>query len=91
MAPAKYRKSSYSNEERECVQIATTHHTITIRDSKRPTGPTLHLTPTAWASFLAGLNAEARSQPAAPTHEPVTAALTKQMSPVGAGASPGPH
>ncbi|RSO04574.1 hypothetical protein DMH18_33905 [Streptomyces sp. WAC 06783] len=91
MAPAKYRKSSYSNEERECVQIATTRHTITIRDSKHPTGPTLHLTPTAWASFLAGLNAETRSQPAAPTHEPVTAALTKQMSPVGAGANPGPH
>ncbi|WP_078658061.1 DUF397 domain-containing protein [Streptomyces rimosus] len=83
--------SSYSNEEHECVQIATTRHTITIRDSKHPTGPTLHLTPTAWSSSLAGLNAEAQGQSASPAHDPGTAALTKQMSPVSAGANLGPH
>ncbi|MFH8592642.1 DUF397 domain-containing protein [Streptomyces rimosus] len=91
MAAPRFRKSSYSNPQEECVEVTTTRHTITIRDSNHPTGPTLHLTPTAWSSFLAGLNAEARSQPAAPTHELGTAALTKQMSPVGAGGNPGPH
>ncbi|WP_078951818.1 DUF397 domain-containing protein [Streptomyces sp. NRRL F-5755] len=91
MVAPRFRKSSYSNAQEECVEVTTTRHTITIRDSNHPTGPTLHLSPTAWASFLAGLNAEPRSQPAAPAHEPETAALTKQMSPVGAGANLGPH
>ncbi|MEV5592383.1 DUF397 domain-containing protein [Streptomyces sp. NPDC052496] len=52
MTSPAYRKSSYSNAHEECVEVATTHpHLITIRDSKNPTGPTLHLTPTAWAAF----------------------------------------
>ncbi|WP_078620653.1 MULTISPECIES: DUF397 domain-containing protein [Streptomyces] len=91
MTTPSFRKSSHSDHLEECVEVATTHHTITIRDSKRPTGPTLHLTPTTWACFLAGLNAEPQGQSASPAHEPETAAHTKQMSPVSAGANPGPH
>ncbi|MFJ4783462.1 DUF397 domain-containing protein [Streptomyces sp. NPDC088794] len=51
-----WRKSSYSSSEGgQCVEVATCPHTIHIRDSKNPadTGPTLHLTPTAWAAFTA--------------------------------------
>lgn len=52
MPDFQYRKSSYSNPERECVEVATnTPATVAIRDSKRPTGPSLHVTPTAWAAF----------------------------------------
>ncbi|GCD45941.1 DUF397 domain-containing protein [Streptomyces paromomycinus] len=52
-----FLKSSYSNEERECVEVATNHpHHIAIRDSKRTDGPTLHVTPTAWTAFLATLH-----------------------------------
>ncbi|AZP19537.1 DUF397 domain-containing protein [Streptomyces aquilus] len=49
-------KSTYSSDEGgECLEVATTPHTIHIRDSKNPaeTGPTLQVTPSAWAAFLA--------------------------------------
>ncbi|MFC9153525.1 DUF397 domain-containing protein [Streptomyces bauhiniae] len=46
-------RSSYSNTEGgQCVEVATCPDTVHVRDSKAPTGPTLHLTPTAWANFL---------------------------------------
>ncbi|UUU24251.1 DUF397 domain-containing protein [Streptomyces sp. DSM 40750] len=58
-----WRKSSHSDGEGgECVQISPCPHTIHIRDSKRPTGPHLTLSPTAWTAFLAAR--EARSLPA---------------------------
>jgi len=49
-------KSTYSGDEGgECLEVAPTPHTIHIRDSKNPaeTGPTLQVTPSAWAAFLA--------------------------------------
>ncbi|MEU5610608.1 DUF397 domain-containing protein [Streptomyces sparsogenes] len=47
-----FRKSSYSNGDRECVEVATNHpDTVAIRDSKRPHGPILHVAPAAWAAF----------------------------------------
>ncbi|MFI2235214.1 DUF397 domain-containing protein [Streptomyces chrestomyceticus] len=59
-----YRKSTYSNPEHECVEVATNHpHTIAIRDSKRPTGPTLHVTPAAWTAFLTTLHAPTGQHP----------------------------
>ena len=51
-----WRKSSYSGDEGgECVEVAACPHTIHIRDSKNPadTGPTLQVTPAAWAAFTA--------------------------------------
>ncbi|MYZ06525.1 DUF397 domain-containing protein [Streptomyces sp. SID2999] len=46
--------SSYSGTEGgDCVEIASCPHTIHVRDSKAATGPTLHLSPTTWANFLA--------------------------------------
>lgn len=48
-------KSSYSGSEGECIEIALTPHTIHIRDSKTPTGPTFQVTPTTWTTFLATL------------------------------------
>ncbi|MGW2835768.1 DUF397 domain-containing protein [Streptomyces sp. NPDC001286] len=49
-------KSSYSGDEGgQCLEVATTPHTIHIRDSKNPadTGPTLRVTPAAWVAFTA--------------------------------------
>ncbi|WP_206502325.1 DUF397 domain-containing protein [Streptomyces chrestomyceticus] len=67
MSPVSYRKSTYSNPEHECVEVAINHpHAIAIRDSKRPTGPTLHVTPTAWTAFLTTLHTRTG-------HIPVTA------------------
>ncbi|MEV8538942.1 DUF397 domain-containing protein [Streptomyces sp. NPDC051572] len=49
-------KSSYSSGSGECVEVARNiPGTIAIRDSKSPTGPTLHLTPTTWTRFIATL------------------------------------
>ncbi|MFJ8939059.1 DUF397 domain-containing protein [Streptomyces sp. NPDC102365] len=47
-------KSSYSsgNDGNSCVELATTPHTIHVRDSKDLDGPRLALTPEAWARFV---------------------------------------
>ena len=51
-----YRKSSYSNVEHECVEVATNiPTTVAIRDSKDPTGPHLRIAPTTWLTFRASL------------------------------------
>ncbi|MFF3270605.1 DUF397 domain-containing protein [Streptomyces chrestomyceticus] len=66
MSP-EFRKSTYSSADRECVEVATNAPgAIAIRDSKRPTGPTLHVTPTAWTAFLTTLHTRTG-------HIPVTA------------------
>ncbi|MFG2734760.1 DUF397 domain-containing protein [Streptomyces harbinensis] len=58
-----FRTSSYSSvtENGECVEVATNvPTTVAVRDSKRPTGPVLHLTPSAWTAFLATATAARR-------------------------------
>ncbi|MFD7897662.1 DUF397 domain-containing protein [Streptomyces sp. NPDC059743] len=51
-----FRKSSYSNQTGECVEVAlNVPGTVAVRDSKRPTGPLLRVSPTAWDAFRAGL------------------------------------
>ncbi|MFG3098986.1 DUF397 domain-containing protein [Streptomyces sp. NPDC048182] len=54
-APAWF-KSSYSSsgDGNDCVEIAAAPATILIRDSKRPHGPRLSVTPEAWARFVDG-------------------------------------
>lgn len=47
-----WRKSSHSSDEGgQCVEVATCPHTVHIRDSKNPTGPTFTASPEAWAAF----------------------------------------
>jgi hypothetical protein len=51
-----WRTSSYSGGQGDCVEIADlTHGVIPVRDSKRPTGPILRITPDAWRTFVAQL------------------------------------
>ncbi|MDT7839201.1 DUF397 domain-containing protein [Streptomyces justiciae] len=49
-----WSKSSYSDGEGECLEVASTPTTIHLRDSKSPDphAPHLHLTPTTWTAFL---------------------------------------
>ncbi|MEV8389694.1 MULTISPECIES: DUF397 domain-containing protein [unclassified Streptomyces] len=55
-----YRKSSYSGPENNCVEIAATANGgRAVRDSKDPTRPSLHFTPTQWQAFLTGTKEEA--------------------------------
>ncbi|MFE9168043.1 DUF397 domain-containing protein [Streptomyces kebangsaanensis] len=52
MPDFQYRKSSYSDQVAECVEVATNiPTTVAIRDSKHPIGPFLHVTPAAWTAF----------------------------------------
>ncbi|GAV40569.1 DUF397 domain-containing protein [Streptomyces acidiscabies] len=52
MSVFEYRKSSYSHEDGECVEVAANVPSlIAVRDSKAPVGPSLCLAPSAWTSF----------------------------------------
>ncbi|GAA0923375.1 DUF397 domain-containing protein [Streptomyces thermoalcalitolerans] len=56
MPDFQYRKSSHSNPERECVEVATNVPTVVaVRDSKRPASPSLRFAPSAWRAFHASL------------------------------------
>lgn len=51
-----FTKSSYSIDERECIEVAANiPATVAIRDSKDPDGPILRFTPDAWAAFRAAV------------------------------------
>ncbi|MFJ9003823.1 DUF397 domain-containing protein [Streptomyces canus] len=48
-----WRKSSYSSDQGgECVEIAETTSTVSVRDSKTPAGPILTLDPAAFTTFV---------------------------------------
>lgn len=50
---AAWRKSSYSGQGGDCIEIASLTTTRTaVRDSKNPTGPALILSDRAWAAFV---------------------------------------
>ncbi|MFZ3551733.1 DUF397 domain-containing protein [Streptomyces sp. 4.24] len=52
---AQWRKSSFSDGGEQCVEIADTrptHGFIAVRDSKRPAGPALTFTESAFTTFL---------------------------------------
>ncbi|MEU5428264.1 DUF397 domain-containing protein [Streptomyces olivoreticuli] len=47
-----WRKSSYSGDQGPtCVEIQAADDLIRIRDSKKPNGPMLRITPSAYRSF----------------------------------------
>jgi hypothetical protein len=47
-----WRRSSRSGTNGACVEVATLHGRVLVRDSKDPDGPRLALTPADWRSFL---------------------------------------
>ncbi|MFI6648490.1 DUF397 domain-containing protein [Streptomyces sp. NPDC050529] len=56
MAERRFTKSSYSEPNGECVEVARNiPGTVAVRDSKRAAGPVLLLAPAAWDAFQAGL------------------------------------
>jgi hypothetical protein len=56
MPEFEFLKSSYSNVQNECVEVARNiPTTVAVRDSKAPDGPILRLTPIAWTEFTASL------------------------------------
>ncbi|MGW0826990.1 DUF397 domain-containing protein [Streptomyces sp. NPDC002845] len=55
MSELHWKKSTYSPDASNCVEIATTPAAIHIRDSKNPPSPHVTLQPTAWTDFLSDL------------------------------------
>lgn len=54
----RWRKSSYSSDDGNCVEVADHGYGRAVRDSKDdPTGPTLMFTADVWAVFTAGVRA----------------------------------
>jgi hypothetical protein len=54
LAPAAWRKSSYSGAAQNCVEVARDlPEAVGVRDSKDPGGPALVVTPHAWQAFAA--------------------------------------
>jgi hypothetical protein len=48
---SRWRKSSYSSGEANCVEVAGQPGTVAVRDSKDPHGPALGFTPAGWQAF----------------------------------------
>ncbi|AQT72217.1 DUF397 domain-containing protein [Streptomyces sp. fd1-xmd] len=53
LSALEWAKSSYSaSDSNECVEVAHTPGTVLVRDSKRPEGARLAVTPDAWSGFV---------------------------------------
>jgi hypothetical protein len=52
LSPLSWRKSSASNPNGECVEIASTGSGVLMRDSSQPSGFLLACTPAQWSAFL---------------------------------------
>lgn len=49
---ARWRKSSHSNSQGACVELAPLPGGIAVRDSQDPTGPVLLFAPGPWMRFV---------------------------------------
>src|SRR4051794_12102935 len=50
---SRWRKSTRSGTANDCVEVADWGHTIRVRDSKDPHGPTLSFLAGDWSAFVA--------------------------------------
>ena len=58
LSRADWRKSSYSSQSGNCVEVATNMPgTVAVRDSKHPEGPRLLISAAEWRAFVRGLKA----------------------------------
>ncbi|MFI9272917.1 DUF397 domain-containing protein [Kitasatospora sp. NPDC052896] len=58
LTDAAWFKSSYSNGQANCVEVAfTAGGGVPVRDSKDPQGPALIFAADAWRAFVGGLRA----------------------------------
>jgi len=56
-----WRKSSYSANQGECVEVATGQPgAVAVRDSKDPRGAAVTLAPAGWREFVADVKAGRR-------------------------------
>jgi Domain of unknown function (DUF397) len=61
LSGAQWRKSSYSDGQANCVEVAAVAHgyrIVVVRDSKSKGGPGLTFTPSAWQHFIERVTAD---------------------------------
>jgi hypothetical protein len=51
----KWRKSSFSADQGNCVEVATRHSDVLVRDSNNRHGSVLAVTTNHWVQFLADI------------------------------------
>ncbi|MEU4841921.1 DUF397 domain-containing protein [Nocardia testacea] len=51
-------KSSYSQADGDCVEVAHVADAVGVRDSKNPGGPALVFAPQEWDAFIQEISAE---------------------------------
>ena len=57
LTPAVWRKSTYSSNQGQCVEVAQLPGVYGVRDSKDPAGAVLAFTPGQWSAFTTGVRA----------------------------------
>lgn len=55
LTPALWRKSTFTNSQAACVEVADLGDNHAVRDSKDPAGPALMFTTPEWGAFTAGV------------------------------------
>jgi hypothetical protein len=55
LSGAKWRKSTRSDSNGQCVEWADVDGSVAVRDSKNPNGPALIFTPGEWRAFVEGV------------------------------------
>ncbi|MFI5718192.1 DUF397 domain-containing protein [Nocardia sp. NPDC051750] len=52
LSGASWYKSSFSQADGDCVEVAHVADAVGVRDSKDPAGPALVFAPSAWNAFI---------------------------------------
>jgi len=58
LTDARWRKSSYSSGNGQCVEVADLHEAVAVRDSKDLAGPRLIFARQAWDAFVESVRGE---------------------------------